>query len=80
MEMTTEGMIFAERLQRQLPTGCDRVGLVCDTADIVRLSPVTGIQDGGHTSGFDGLHLEFRYRPTSDNVDRVIYELGMVGK
>ena len=60
------------------PYICDSSGLVCDTADINRRWLVTGIQDGGRTSGFNGALLNFGIRSTSDNVDRVISESGMV--
>jgi len=49
---------------RPIATGntyiCDSDGLVFDTADIDRRWFVTGIQDGGRTSGFDDRHLELR--------------------
>ena len=57
METTIERNEFATGLQRQPLIG-DRAGVVCDTADIVQRSLVTGIQDGGH-------HFRFRW-PTSE--------------
>ncbi len=60
------------------PHICDRAGLDCDTADIVRRSLVTGIQDVSHHFRFlMAVILNFGSRPTSDNVGRVISESDM---
>ncbi len=56
MKMTIERNELVTRFQRQ-PHICDRAGLVCDAADIVRRSLVTGIQDVGH-------HFRFRWPPS----------------
>jgi hypothetical protein len=40
-----------------IPHICGRSGFVCDTADIVRRSLVTRIQDGGY-------HFRFRWPPS----------------